>query len=149
MSAVRGIRGATTVEVDTPQAIVDATEELLRALIVANDIRPEQVAGVWFTTTPDLRSEFPAVAARRLGWVDVPLLCGQEMAVGDGNPLSVPRCIRTMILVNTDRDQSEMHFVYLRGARAIREELDRARRGDLLQPASVAGQGGFGEEASR
>lgn len=127
MSQVRGIRGATTVEEDAPEAIVEATTELLSALVTANQIDPAQVAGVWFTTTPDLRSEFPAVAARRLGWVDVPLLCGQEMAVGDHNPLSVPRCIRTMILVNTERQQHEMRPVYLRGATAIKAELDRTR----------------------
>jgi len=138
VTAVRGIRGATTVEVDDPTEIVAATRELLLELIECNGIGSEQVAGVWFTTTADLRSEFPAVAARQLGWVDVPLLCGQEMPVPGGNPRSIPRCIRTMILLNTDRAQSQMCFVYQRRAQAIKEELDRARAGDLPEPAHLS-----------
>ncbi|HET9051310.1 MAG TPA: chorismate mutase [Candidatus Dormibacteraeota bacterium] len=135
-AAVRGIRGATTVEADVPAQIVDATRELLERLADANAIQPEEVAGAWFTTTPDLRSEFPAVAARQMGWVDVPLICGHEMDVPYDNPRSIPRCVRVMILLNTDRAQNEMSFVYLRGARAIQEELERARHGQLPQPAT-------------
>jgi chorismate mutase len=135
--AVRGIRGATTVDVDRPVDIVEATRELLQALITANDIRPEDVAGAWFTTTPDLRTEFPAVAARQLGWVDVPLICGHEMNVPSANPRSIPRCVRAMILINTERAQSDIKHIYLRGALAIKQELDRARAGDLPQPASI------------
>jgi chorismate mutase len=135
VTAVRGIRGATTVDVDTPAAIVEATRELLSELIAANGIEPDAVAGAWFTTTPDLVSEFPAVAARQLGWVDVPLLCGHEMDVPYDNPRSIPRCVRVMILLNTERHRSEMRFLYLRGAQAIQEELDRARSGDLPTPA--------------
>lgn len=135
--AVRGIRGATTVEQDLPVEIVEATKEMLTELITLNDIRPDEVAGAWFTTTDDLRSEFPAVAARQLGWVDVPLICGHEMDVPAGNPRSIPRCVRAMILLNTDRAQSEMRFVYLRRAAAIKEELDRARAGQLPQPADA------------
>ncbi|HEY6379592.1 MAG TPA: chorismate mutase [Candidatus Dormibacteraeota bacterium] len=138
MSALRGIRGATTVGEDTPTAIVAATSELLTGLIAANAIEPEQIAGVWFTTTPDLRSEFPAVAARRLGWVDVPLLCGQEMNAPAGNPRSIPRCVRVMILLNTELRQQDMRFLYMRGATAIREELDLARAGQLPEPADTA-----------
>jgi chorismate mutase len=137
VSAVRGIRGATTVEEDSPAEIVAATRELLVALAEANAIEPEQVAGAWFTTTPDLRSEFPAVAARRLGWVDVPLICGHEMDVPYANSRSIPRCVRVLILVNTDRTQRELSFVYLRRARGIREELDRARAGQLPEPATA------------
>jgi chorismate mutase len=133
--AVRGIRGATTVETDEPAEIVAATMELLQQLIDVNSIVPEQVAGAWFTTTPDLSSEFPAVGARRLGWIDVPLICGIEMDVPSGNPRSIPRCIRTMILLNTEREQVEMHFVYLRRAQAIKEELDRVRAGQPPEPA--------------
>ena len=135
--AVRGIRGATTVEEDAPVEIVDATREMLTELIALNDIHPHDVAGAWFTTTPDLRSEFPAVAARQLGWVDVPLICGHEMDVPYANPRSIPRCVRAMILLNTERSQSEMRFVYLRRAAAIKEELDRARAGQLPQPATA------------
>lgn len=134
--AVRGIRGATTVDRDTPAEIVDATRELLGQLIELNRIEPDAIAGAWFTTTPDLRSEFPAVAARQLGWVDVPLICGHEMDVPYDNSRSIPRAVRVMILLNTDRQQSEMRFLYLRGARAIKEELDRARAGDPPQPSA-------------
>jgi chorismate mutase len=137
MTAVRGIRGATTVEVDDPERIVEATTEMLTALIEANGIDPEQVAGAWFTTSPDLHSEFPAVAARRLGWVDVPLICGQEMDVPYANTRSIPRCVRVLILVNTERSQREVHHAYLRGARAIKEELERARSGRLPEPATA------------
>ena len=136
--AVRGIRGATTVEADVPADIVTATRELLGRLIELNRIEPDEVAGAWFTTTPDLCSEFPAVAARQLGWVDVPLICGHEMDVPYTNPRSIPRCIRAMILINTDRPQSQMRFVYLRRAAAIKEELDRARAGQPPQPAATA-----------
>jgi chorismate mutase len=139
--AVRGIRGATTVDTDTPACIVDATRELLAGIIEQNAIEPDDVAGAWFTTTPDLSSEFPAVAARQLGWVDAALLCGQELDVPFDNPRSIPRCVRVMILLNTERTQQEMHHLYLRGAKAIQEELERARRGDLPQPpAEVHGR---------
>jgi len=136
--AVRGIRGATTAEVDSPVEIVEATRELLSALIEANDIVAEDVAGAWFTTTTDLRTEFPAVAARQLGWVDVPLICGHEMDVPAENPRSIARCIRAMILVNTEKPQTANRHVYLRGALAIKQELDRARAGDLPQPANLS-----------
>jgi chorismate mutase len=136
--AVRGIRGATTAEADNAVEIVAATRELLQALIEANDIQPADVAGAWFTTTVDLRTEFPAVAARQLGWVDVPLICGHEMDVPAANPRSITRCIRIMILLNTERQQSDIRHVYLRGALAIKEELDRARAGDLPQPADLS-----------
>jgi len=134
--AVRGIRGATTCEADTPVAIVAATRELLGELIEANGIAASDIAGAWFTTTPDLVSEFPAVGARQLGWLDVPLICGHEMDVPYDNPRSIARCVRVMILINTERPQGEMRFIYLRGATAIQDELDRARRGDLPQPAA-------------
>jgi chorismate mutase len=138
--AVRGIRGATTAEVDSAVEIVEATRELLSALIDANDIVADDVAGAWFTTTTDLRTEFPAVAARQLGWVDVPLICGHEMDVPAENPRSIPRCIRAMILMNTEKPQSAIRHVYLRGALAIKQELDRARAGDLPQPANLGPQ---------
>ena len=130
--AVRGIRGATTVESDSAAEIETATGELLRQLIEANTIDPAQIAGAWFTTTRDLSAEFPAVAARKLGWTEVPLLCGHEMSVVDSNPRSIPMCIRVMILVNTDRAASDMRFIYLRRAAEIKADLDRlkAERGD-------------------
>ena len=118
--AVRGIRGATTTEVDSETAIVDATTELLAQITLENALDPGDIAAAWFTTTPDLTAEFPAVAARHFGWGDVPLLCGHEMAVPASNPRSLPRCIRVLLLVNTDRASSAMRFVYLRGAEKLR-----------------------------
>jgi chorismate mutase len=129
VAAVRGIRGATTVEHDTAAEIEAATVELLLQLIDLNGIQPADIAGAWFTTTRDLASEFPAIAARKLGWTEVPLLCGHEMSVVDTNPRSIPKCIRVMILLNTDRPQSGMIFVYLRRAAEIKADLDRLKAG--------------------
>jgi chorismate mutase len=126
---VRGIRGATTVESDSAEEIEGATGELLRQLIEANAIDPAEIAGAWFTTTRDLSAEFPAVAARKLGWTEVPLICGYEMSVVESNPRSIPRCIRVMILLNTDRAASEMQFIYLRRAAEIKADLDRLKAG--------------------
>jgi chorismate mutase len=126
---VRGIRGATTVESDSAMEIETATGELLRQLIDANTIDPAEIGGAWFTTTRDLSAEFPAVAARKLGWTEVPLICGYEMSVVESNPRSIPRCIRVMILLNTDRAASEMQFIYLRRAAEIKADLDRLKAG--------------------
>ena len=124
---VRGIRGATTADRNDAEAIVEATGELLGELIRLNEIDAEEVAFAYFTTTSDLDAEFPALAARRLGWIDVPLLCGQELAVRMPNPRGVGQCIRVVILYNTGKRQKEMRHVYLRGAQAIRRDLDRYR----------------------
>jgi chorismate mutase len=129
MPSVRGIRGATTAGSNTADAIVEATEELLRELIEANALEIDEVAFAYFTTTPDLNAEFPALAARRLGWVDVPLLCGHDMAVQQPNSRGVPMCIRILLLYNTERPQREMRFAYLRGAQAIKADLDTMRAG--------------------
>src|ERR1700687_3965635 len=118
--AVRGIRGATTTEVDSEAAIVDATTELLAQLVSENALNPGDIAAAWFTTTPDLTAEVSAEAARRFGWGDVPLLCAHEMAVPASNPRSLPRCIRVLLLVNTEQPSSAMRFVYLRGAEKLR-----------------------------
>ncbi len=115
----RGIRGATTVDSNTPEAILNATVELLTAMVEANSIRSEDVASAIFTTTPDLNAEFPALAARRLGWSDVALLCGHEMAV----PGSLTMCLRVLLHVNTDKRADEMLHIYLRGAQALRPDL--------------------------
>jgi len=116
---LRGIRGATTVEANTREAVLDAAAELLSALIEANDIRRDDVASVIFTTTPDVNAEFPAVAARQMGWINVALMCGHEMAV----PGSLPMCLRILMHVNTAKTPDELQFVYLRGARALRQDL--------------------------
>jgi chorismate mutase len=116
---LRGIRGATTVEANTREAVLQAAAELLSALIEANDIRRDDVASVIFTTTPDVNAEFPAVAARQMGWTNVALMCGHEMAV----PGSLPMCLRILMHVNTAKTPDELQFVYLRGARALRQDL--------------------------
>ena len=124
---VRGIRGATTADRNDSEAIVEATGELLAEMIRLNQVDPEEVAFAYFTSTPDLDAEFPALAARQLGWIDVPLLCGHELAVRLPNPRGVRQCIRVVLLYNTDKRQKEMRHVYLRGAQAIRRDLDRHR----------------------
>ena len=137
---VRGIRGATTAAGNQASAIVQATEELLRELIALNDIRPEEIAFAYFTTTRDLDAEFPALAARQLGWLDVPLLCGHDMEVKQPNPRGIRLCIRVLLLYNTDRPQSAMRHAYLRGAEAIKQDLDLMRQmQDGGVPASRGG----------
>lgn len=114
----RGFRGATTASANTRAAIIEATEEMLRALVDANDLDPEYVAAAWFTTTPDLTAVFPAtVARRRLGWTGVALMNSHEIGVPDG----LPMCIRVMVLVNTEKRQDEIQNVYLRGAVSLRD----------------------------
>jgi len=124
---VRGVRGATTADRNDADAIVEATSELLTELVRLNGIDLEEVAFAYFTSTPDLDAEFPALAARRLGWVDVPLLCGNELAVRMPNPRGVGLCVRVLILYNTEKRQAEMRHVYLRGAQAIKRDLDQYR----------------------
>jgi chorismate mutase len=124
---VRGIRGATTASANTAEAITEATEELLEELVRLNDLDTSEIAFAYFTTTPDLTAEFPALAARRLGWLDVPLLCGHDMNVKHPNPRGVPMCIRILLLYNTPRPQTAMRFAYLRGADAIKADLDYMR----------------------
>ena len=116
---VRGIRGATTVDRDDAEAILSATEELVREIVAENHLRSEDVASALFTVTPDLRAEFPAAAARRMGWTAVPLLNFTEIDV----PGRLPRCIRVLLHVNTDRRQNEMMHVYLREAVSLRPDL--------------------------
>ena len=109
--AARGIRGAITASANEPEAIVDATSRLLREIIERNDVRVEDIGAIFFTTTPDLTAEFPAAAARELGWNDVPLLCGHEMSV----PGRLDKCVRVMMVVNVDVAQSAIRHVYLDG----------------------------------
>ena len=117
----RGVRGATTVERNDRDEILVATRELLALLIRRNAMKKGDVASAIFTTTPDLNAEFPALAARQLGWLDVPLLCGHEMAVLDG----LPRCIRVLVHWNTDKAQDAIHHVYVRDAMKLRPDLTK------------------------
>jgi chorismate mutase len=121
---VRGIRGATTASANSADAIMDATEELLKELAALNDVDVQEIAAAFFTTTPDLNAEFPAHAARRLGWIGVPMLCGHDMQVRQPNVRGVAMCIRVLLMYNTPRPQSAMRFVYMRGAEAIKADLD-------------------------
>jgi chorismate mutase len=117
--SVRGIRGATTAPENTSTAIVAATDKLLREMIAANGVQAEDVASVFFTTTPDLNGEFPAAAARALGWQKVPLLCATEIDV----PGRVHSCIRVLMLVNTEVPQADIRHTYLEGADRLRPDL--------------------------
>ena len=121
---VRGIRGATTADVNTAEAITETTQELLVELTRLNDLDKDEICFAYFTTTHDLTAEFPAYAARRLGWLEVPLLCGHDMDVQLPNPRGVPMCIRILLLYNTAKPQSAMRFAYLRGAKAIKADLE-------------------------
>lgn len=118
---VRGVRGATTVTEDTREAILDATTELLNEIVAANDIDRDDLASVHFTTTRDLVAEFPAVAARMLGWVHVPLLNSHEMNVPHGQS----RCIRVMMMWNTDRAPQDVKHIYLRDAVNLRSKQSK------------------------
>lgn len=128
---MRGIRGATTASANTRQAILDATCELLGALVQANHLRPGDIASVHFTMTADLDAAFPAMAARSLGWDDVALLDAQAPRVAN----DVPRCIRVLIHWNADHAGHEIRHVYLREARRLRP--DRAEKTALYGPAPV------------
>ncbi len=122
--AVRGLRGATTVEQNVATEILEATRELLQELLSANGISTyEEIVSAVFTTTPDVNAVFPAEAARSLGMSQVPLLCASEIAV----PNSMPRCIRILLHVNTDQPQSAMKHVYLREAKRLRPDMVSAQ----------------------
>lgn len=115
----RGVRGATTVSEDSKEEILKATRQLLALMIRMNGIDSTDIASATFTVTSDLKSEFPALAARQLGWLDVPLLCGYEISV----PGSLPRCIRILLLWNTTKSQSEIEHIYVREAVKLRPDL--------------------------
>lgn len=112
----RGIRGATTVERNDRGEILAATEELLLLLIEKNQLHPDDVASAIFTTTEDLDAEFPALAARALGWTEVALMCVREIPV----PGSLGKCIRILLHVNTERSAAQIQHVYIKGAVNLR-----------------------------
>lgn len=117
---MRGVRGATTVENDDTDEILEATRELLTMMVRVNDIDVDDIASMVLTTTEDLSATYPAFAARQLGWFDVALLCSHEMHVPDG----LPRCIRVMIHWNTTKKPKEIGHVYLRKAKSLRPDRD-------------------------
>ena len=118
---IRGVRGATTVEENSSEAILRGARELLALMIRANEIDPEDVASVIFSTTIDLDAEFPALAARQFGWTNVALMCGHEMNV----PGSLRKCIRILIHWNTEKTADEIAHVYIRGAKKLRPDISQ------------------------
>jgi chorismate mutase len=116
---VRAIRGAVQVEANDRDAILEATAELVTAVMNRNDLTPDDVISVLFTMTPDLTAEFPALAARKIGFHAVPLMCATEIPVRG----AMPRVVRLMAHVETDRPRSEIQHVYLRGAAALRLDI--------------------------
>lgn len=123
----RGVRGATTVDANEREAILTATRQLLALLIRRNSIERDDIASVIFTVTKDLDAEFPALAARQLGWSGVPLLCGYEISV----PGSLPLCVRVLVHWNTEKPPAEVHHVYARGAERLRPDLEAPPEADL------------------
>jgi len=121
---MRGIRGATTVEVDQPDQILNATYELIEAIFKANPgMRADEIASAIFTVTDDLTSTFPAQAARQMGWSLVPMMCAREIPV----PGSLPKTIRVLVHWNTELAQNQVTHVYLRGAVKLRPDLVAAQ----------------------
>lgn len=116
---LHAIRGAITVERDEREPLLAATRELLAEMIARNGMRPEEIVSVIFTLTPDLASEFPAIAARELGWTDAALLCTMEIPV----PGALPRTVRVLVHVEFDEPRPTVTHVYLREASALRPDL--------------------------
>lgn len=124
----RGIRGAITVSANNKESILAATGKLLMEMALANKIEGKDIAAIFFTTTPDLNAEFPASATRELGWPSsLALLCGHEMNV----PNDLPRCLRVLILVNTDKGPEEITHVYLGEAKKLKDKLPLSTGGDV------------------
>ncbi len=119
MTSFRGVRGATTADENSRDAILQATRQLLALIVRQNEIEARDVASAIFSTTIDLNAEFPALAARQLGWLDVPLLCTNEIDV----PGSLRLCIRVLIHWNTEKSQQAIKHVYLKGAVQLRPDL--------------------------
>jgi chorismate mutase len=117
--AVRAIRGATQLEVDDRDHLLASVDELIREILTQNGLATDDLISMLFTATPDLHSEFPALAARQLGIGDVPLLCTQELDIAG----AMPRVIRVMLHVETTLTKAEVRHVYLRGAAALRRDL--------------------------
>jgi chorismate mutase len=116
---VRGLRGATTVDVDTVEQVTERSQELILRLMERNDLVEDDIVSALFTTTADVTSVFPATAVRGIGFGAVPLLCAAEIAV----PGAMALCIRVLLHVHTTRTRDEIHHVYLHGAQGLRDDL--------------------------
>lgn len=117
--AVRALRGATTVDADTPEQIHERVTTLLKEMWARNDVDHDDLISILFTVTDDIRSAFPATAARTIGLGDVPLICAREIPV----PGSMPLCIRVLVHFETDKPRSALHHVYLENAKSLRDDL--------------------------
>lgn len=113
---IRGVRGATTVKENSKEEILAATKELLTEILKANQFKVDDIASIFFTVTNDLNAEFPAAAARELGWNDTALLCSTEISV----PASLPKCIRVLLHVNSSKPQKDINNIYLKDAVNLR-----------------------------
>lgn len=121
--AVRAIRGATQLEVDEREHLLERSVELVRAVLEANEVESEDLISILFTVTPDLQSEFPAVAGRQIGLTDVPLMCMQEIKV----PHALPRVVRMMVHAESELSRDKVQHVYLHGAVSLRPDLTGAQ----------------------
>lgn len=121
--AVRAIRGATQLEVDEREHLLERVSELVTTVLSDNGLDADDLISILFTATEDVHSEFPAYAARELGMVDVPLMCTRELEIDDG----MPRVIRLMAHVETDLGRADVTHVYLHGAAALRRDLTRVK----------------------
>lgn len=119
--SVRALRGATTLEADTRDQVLERTSELLATLLERNALSTDQVISLLFTATDDVRSEFPAAAVRAAGISDVPMMCARELGIDGGS--GIPLCVRVMAHIDADRARSELRHVYLHGARQLRSDL--------------------------
>jgi chorismate mutase len=117
--AVRALRGATTIDVDSPEHIKERVVALLAEMLDRNEVGHDDLISIFFTATEDVVSTFPASAARAYGLGDVPLICARELSVEGGTP----RCIRVMAHLTTERSRGQLHHVYLEGARGLRDDL--------------------------
>ena len=119
MPAVRGLRGATTVDADTAEQVMERTQTLLLRMLERNGVGKDDLISILFTATDDIHSVFPAAAARAIGFGDVPLICARELDVDAGTPL----CIRVLMHLITDKARGELHHIYLEGAKGLRDDL--------------------------
>jgi chorismate mutase len=118
-AAIRALRGATTIDEDTPEDIDERVLALFEALFDRNDLQHDDLISVVLTATPDIHSQFPATSARKFGLGDVPLLCAQELDIVG----AMPRCIRVLVHLSTERTRAELHHVYLEGTQSLRDDL--------------------------
>lgn len=125
----RGVRGATTVDANTREEILTATRQLLALMIRLNGMESTEVASAIFSLTRDLDAEFPALAARQLGWLDVPLLCTYEVDV----PGSLRKCVRVLVHWNTDKPQDQIRHVYIKDAARLRPDLSKLPPVDFVE----------------